>query len=101
MGLTEEQSHYLRILGHDLAPVVDIGAGGVTNSLIKQIDRALAHHELVKVRVPFGDKRRRSKVFEQLAPLAGAQLLPSASNCCLLYRPAEEPMILLPGHGAL
>jgi RNA-binding protein len=96
MGLTDEQSHYLRILGHDLQPVADVGAGGVTNSLIKQIDRALAHHELVKVRVPFGDKRRRSKVIDELAPLAQAHLVQRASNCCLLYRPADEPTIRLP-----
>lgn len=101
MGLTNEQSHYLRILGHDLKPVVDIGAGGVTNSLIKQIDRALAHHELVKVRVPFGDKRRRSRVIEELAPLAQAHVVQRAGTCCLLYRPADEPTIRLPSGSGL
>src|SRR5690606_41034220 len=29
MHLTEEQSNYLRILGHTLTPVIDVGPGGV------------------------------------------------------------------------
>jgi RNA-binding protein len=96
MRLTEEQSHYLRILGHSLEPIVDIGAGGVTNSLIKRIDQALAHHELVKVRVPFGDRRRRSEVMDELVPLAQAHLVHRGAHCALLYRPAATPAIRLP-----
>src|SRR5690606_15003928 len=75
MHLTEEQSNYLRILGHTLTPVVDVGPGGVTDSLRKELDKALAEHELVKVRVRFGDKQRRQRIFAELAPMADACLV--------------------------
>lgn len=96
MRLSNEQSDYLRILGHELKPVVEVGAGGVTPSLVRQIDEALNDQELVKVRVPFGDKVRRSRVLEELAPLAQAHLVQRVGTTALLYRPAREPGITLP-----
>ncbi len=97
MPLTDEQAYYLSILGHDLRPVVDVGAGGITNHDVKRIERALDTQELVKVRVPFGSRQRRTEVIEQLAPMADAHLVRRDSNSALLYRPAEQPSIELPG----
>lgn len=96
MRLTDEQAHYLTMLGHDLRPVVDVGAGGVTNHDLKRIERALAQDELIKVRVPFGSRGRRTEVLEQLAPMTGAELVRRDSNSALLYRRAAEPSIMLP-----
>lgn len=96
MHLTEEQSNYLRILGHTLTPIIDIGPGGVTDSLRKELDKALADHELVKVRVRFGDKQRRQRIFAELAPMAEACLVKEAGYVALLYRPANPSSIRLP-----
>ena len=102
MRLTDEQIDYLRVLGHELAPAVDIGAGGLTTFVLKQIDHALSTHELVKVRVPFGDRKRRSQVLDQLAPQTEAQMIQRAHNAAVLYRRAEIPVISLPiGSGAI
>jgi RNA-binding protein len=96
MALTEAERDYLRILGHSLQPVVDVGAGGITNSLAKELEKALADHELVKVRVRFGDRRRRCRVLEELAPLAEVCLVQQSAHFALLYRPAPEPVITFP-----
>lgn len=96
MRLTQQQSSYLQILGHDLQSVIDVGAGGLTNSTLKAIERALDEHELVKVRVPFGDRRKRGSVLDELAPMSRAALVQRAGNTVLLYRPAHEPVIKLP-----
>lgn len=96
MRLTDEQAHFLSVLGHELQPVVDVGAGGVTNHDLKRIERALESQELIKVRVPFGSRERRAHVIDQLAPLADAHLVRRDSNSALLYRPASEPSIPLP-----
>jgi RNA-binding protein len=99
MRLTDAQMRYLRGLSHDLRPAIDIGAGGVTTFVLRQIDHALATDELVKVRVPFGDLRRRSSVIDQLAPLTQAALVQRHTNAAVLYRRAENPVIDLPGSG--
>ena len=96
MRLTNEQIDYLRVLGSDLRPAVDIGAGGLTRFVLKQIDQALSNEELVKVRVPFGDREKRNAVLDQLAPETDAQVIQRANNVAVLYRPAEQPVIDLP-----
>ena len=97
MRLTNEQTDYLRILGHTLEPVLEIGAGGLTESQLKEIDRALADRELIKVRVPYGDRARRQRLLEELAPLSHAHLVERASHTALLYRPSRKtPVIRIP-----
>ena len=93
MRLTDEEIDYLRILGHGLRPVINVGAGGLTTFVLKQIDQALSAQELVKVRVPFGDRNRRRAVLEKLAPATEAQLIAQAHNAAILYRRAKTPVI--------
>jgi RNA-binding protein len=90
---------FLRALAQDLRPTVNVGAGGLTKFLLRQIDDALREHELVKVRVPFGNHQRRKDVLDTLAPLARAALVSRAHNTAILYRPAETPVIELPSSG--
>ena len=83
-------------MGHDLKPTLAVGKGGLTNSQLKQLDRALSKQELVKVRVPYGDRSHRSRLVDELAPLAHAHLVERAGHAALLYRPAPQPIIKLP-----
>ncbi|HET9551733.1 MAG TPA: YhbY family RNA-binding protein, partial [Anaeromyxobacteraceae bacterium] len=41
----------LRAAGHHLSAIVQVGKEGVTEAVLRQLDQALADHELVKVRV--------------------------------------------------
>ncbi|WP_337497811.1 YhbY family RNA-binding protein, partial [Sutterella wadsworthensis] len=41
----------LRAQAHHLNPVVLLGASGLTEAVMKEIDRELKAHELIKVRV--------------------------------------------------
>jgi len=96
MTLTQAQRDYLRVLGHSLQPTVDVGAGGVTASLAKELERALAEAELVKVRLRFGNREKRSRVAAQLAPLAEVCLVQQCGNFALLYRPRPDSDLTLP-----
>ena len=55
MSITEAQKKYLRRLGHELNPVVYVGNAGVSPGVTAELDRALEHHELVKVKVRMGE----------------------------------------------
>ena len=41
----------LRAHGHAMSPIVQVGKAGVTQGVIKQVNQALADHELIKVKV--------------------------------------------------
>jgi putative YhbY family RNA-binding protein len=56
LTLTPAQRSELRSEAHALNPVVIIGAEGLTKAVLAEIDRSLAAHGLIKIRV-FGDDR--------------------------------------------
>lgn len=64
LQLVPAQRSDLRSRAHGLNPVVMIGAEGLTRSVLAEIDRSLAAHDLIKIRV-FGDERdTRIAVYE-------------------------------------
>ena len=97
MTLSVHQKKYLRRLGHALKPVVMTGSAGVSEALLAELDGALEHHELVKVRVRAGDRTIRDGMIASLCEQTGAQLVQRIGHVALLYRPREEdPAITLP-----
>ena len=51
MAVNDKQRRYLKGLAHPLKPVVMIGNSGLTPAVLNEIEQALSHHELIKVRV--------------------------------------------------
>ena len=65
----------LRGHGHRLSAIVQIGKGGITPALVKQIDQTLADHELVKVKVATDSPSDRFAVAERLAEQPGVNIV--------------------------
>jgi RNA-binding protein len=97
MNLTERQKKFLRGKAHSLKPVVSVGDKGITPSLMTELDSALDHHELIKVRVRVGDRDSRAQVITELTSGTGALLVSRVGNIAALYRPRKKkPAIVLP-----
>ncbi|MBW1885238.1 MAG: ribosome assembly RNA-binding protein YhbY [Deltaproteobacteria bacterium] len=95
-ALTGTQRRHLRKLAHGLKPIVFVGEAGVSDAVIAALDRALADHELVKVKLPGGEAKR--SLAQGLARRSGAHLGGLVGHMVILYRPdPEEPRIALPG----
>ena len=95
--LSDAQRKHLRRLGHDRQPVVLIGNAGLSPNLVAEMDQALAHHELVKVRARVGDRDLRDDLLAELANQTRSELVQRIGHVALYYRRhAEEPKILLP-----
>ena len=62
----------LQAKAHHLDPVVLLGGNGLTEAVIKEVDRALTAHGLIKVKVPSDDREERTAIFEELADKLGA-----------------------------
>ena len=88
----------LRAAGHHLHPVVQVGKEGVTEAVLRQLDRALLDHELVKVKAGTESPEDRFETADALlAGAAGAQLAQILGRTMLLYRrhpkkPRHEPL---------
>ena len=88
--LTGSDRRHLRGLAHALDPVVQVGAAGVTSGVIAALDRALADHELVKVRIAHERDERRA-IADSLAEETRSALAGMVGHVAVLYRPAREP----------
>ena len=80
----------LRAQAHHLNPVVLLGASGLTEAVMKEIDRELKAHELIKVRVPTDDREEREAIFVKIADELGCARVQMIGKLLVLWRPADE-----------
>ena len=76
----------LRGHGHHLSPIVQIGKGGVSEAVLKQVEQALADHELVKVRVDADSPDDRFAAADALAALPGVNVVQVLGRAILIYK---------------
>ncbi|EKE74027.1 ribosome assembly RNA-binding protein YhbY [Gallaecimonas xiamenensis] len=96
MELTPKQRQHLKALAHPLKPVVLLGANGLTEGVLAEIELALEHHELIKVKAPTKDRELKDAIFETIAQQTNATKVQKIGHMLVLYRPAKEPVIRLP-----
>lgn len=85
-----KQKQQLKAKAHKLKPVVMVGGNGLTESVIKEVDRALTDHELIKIKIAGSDRNERKQVADSIAAELNAVLLQSIGNIVVLYRKNEE-----------
>lgn len=96
MALNNRQLKYLRGLTHDLHPVVMIGDKGLSESVMGEIESALDHHELIKVRIR-ADREARRELMDRIAEHCSAEQVHTIGQvACYYRRHPERPSLELP-----
>lgn len=88
--LSPRERQALKAQAHALKPVVLLGAGGLSTAVLKEIDRALTAHELIKVRVPVDDRDEREAMFAEVAESLSAARVQAIGKLLLFYRPVPD-----------
>lgn len=97
MALTGKQRRHLRALAHKLSPVVQVGKDGLDEGVVAAVDRALADHELIKVKLGEAAGLDRHDAALDLAAKTGSEVAQVLGNTVVLYRAdPDEPRIALP-----
>ncbi|MGC8854279.1 MAG: ribosome assembly RNA-binding protein YhbY [Halothiobacillaceae bacterium] len=97
MPLKPNQVRHLRALAHHLKPVVLLGQHGLTEAVLAEIELALEHHELIKVRVPGMEREDKKDVIEVICKRTGAERVQSIGHIAVLFRKrAKDSQISLP-----
>jgi len=76
----------LRAHGHALSAIVHVGKAGVTPAVVKQVEQALADHELVKLKVDADSPDDRFAAADALAALPGVNVVQILGRAILLYK---------------
>lgn len=84
-----ELKKQLRGKAHALKPVIITGQAGVSPAVLLEINAALDHHELIKVRVNAEDREQRRELTDLICTETGAELIQAIGHVITLYR--ENP----------
>lgn len=88
--LTGKQKRFLRAMGSTLDPVVQVGKGGVIDTVVESASQALAARELIKVRVLQNSPEEPKTAIATLATATGSELVQVIGRNGLLYKKNEE-----------
>jgi len=94
--LTGKQRSYLKALANSIDTIIQIGKGGVTDGVLKQIDDALNARELVKVSILQNSMLEAKAVANEVAKSLGAEFVQSIGSKFVLYRESKEKIINIP-----
>jgi len=95
--LTSAQTRFLRGQAHDLKAMLQVGGKGITDALVAEIDLALEHHELIKVKVAAPDREARDAMIAELAERTEAAVVQRIGHTAVIYRPStDKRQIVLP-----
>lgn len=83
--LDRETQRELAARARTLKPSVQIGARGLTDSIVAQVRQAMAKHELIKVRVRVDTAKEAHRIGEQLAELVPCHLVQCVGKVLVLY----------------
>jgi RNA-binding protein len=84
--LTKKEIRRLKARAQTLKAILKVGKEGLSPALVRALDEALAHHELLKVK--FDEfKSEKHDLAPRLAEQSGSALVTLVGNVAVLYRP--------------
>ncbi|GHF95390.1 ribosome assembly RNA-binding protein YhbY [Thalassotalea marina] len=96
MSLNKKQIQYLKGVAHSLKPIVLLGSNGLTEAVIAEIDYALNHHELIKVKIPTDDREVKGLIVDAICRETEATKVQLIGKTLVIYRQSEEKKIHIP-----
>lgn len=87
LELTSRERSELRSAAHPLSPVVLIGDNGLTDAVLKEIDRALTSHGLIKVRAGGSDRNEREAMLATICETLSCAAVHHLGKMLILFRP--------------
>ena len=94
--LTKKQQKFLVGIAHGLNPMIIIGANGVTESLMAELESTLEHHEILKIKMASAEREDRKTIVDYILKETGAALVQSIGKTCVIYRKSQDSDFDLP-----
>ncbi len=92
MDLNKSSIRNLRAESHrlKLKPVVMIGQNGLSDNVHQEIDVALSHHELIKIRIPGLESSDKNQLINLIAEKHVATIVQTIGHVAVLFRPNKD-----------
>ncbi|HHZ88181.1 MAG TPA: YhbY family RNA-binding protein [Chromatiaceae bacterium] len=76
----------LKQKAHHLKPVIIVGQKSLSDSVMNEINVALDHHELIKIRVNADDRGQRNQMIQEICRKTGSELIQRVGHIAAVYR---------------
>lgn len=86
--LTSKQKSFLRSEAHHIDPIFQVGKGGVSGTMLRQIEEALEKRELIKISILQNNEDDKNEVAKALAEGTYAELVQLIGHTVILYKPS-------------
>ena len=90
MTLSKKQKLAFKSQGHHLKVVVTVGAAGLTDGVMAELELSLNHHELMKIKVAADDRDERRSLIQEICSRLDAELIQSIGHTAVIYRPSRD-----------
>jgi putative YhbY family RNA-binding protein len=90
LALTPDFRRGLKARAHALKPVVWIGAAGLSDNVVSELDQRLKNHELIKIKVASDDWEIRNALLEEICGRLSAAPIQHIGKMLVIYRPEPE-----------
>ena len=95
--LNNKDKKYLRSLGMNIEPIVQVGKNGVNESVLFSLNEALTARELVKIKVLKNCFEEMDEITESIAAGGDCEIVQTIGRNILAYRPnKKKPVIKFP-----
>lgn len=94
MSLSKKQIKFLRARCHALKPVILMGQKGLTEELLKELDNALDHHELVKIKLSADDREARASLISEICEKSQSEEVQTIGKMLSVYRSNPERAVI-------
>ena len=87
MPLSDKQLRFLRGRAQALKPVIQVGNKGLSAGVLGETRRALADHELIKLRFQGIERVARDALLADLVRVTGSSLVTRIGHVAVLFKP--------------
>lgn len=91
MAISQDQKKQFKAIGHHLKPIVIIAKNGLTDGVILELGRALADHELIKIKLAFTSPDERLQALQEVSQATAGEIVQSIGKTALIYKKADKP----------
>ena len=94
MSLSKKQLKLLRAKCHDLKAVIMLGQKGLTEEVLNELEIALTHHELVKIKLSIDDRDLRKQMITEICEKSHSQEVQSIGKTLSVYRVNSDKTVI-------
>lgn len=88
--ITGKQRAYLRKLGHELQPIMQIGKEGLSDTVITAVDEALEKREIMKISILENAMLDTRETCDEVARRLLAEPVQAIGNKFIIYRKSSD-----------